>query len=921
VSALPKAGDPEVLYLVDLSGYVFRAYHAIQTPLSAPSGEPTQATLGTITMLQRLVNQQKPGAIAVVMDSKGPTFRHVIDERYKAHRPPPPEDLSQQMERCRFIVEAYRLPVLQLDGVEADDLIATAVRGARKEDKKVVVVSADKDLMQLVDEAVVLWDTMRNKVYGVPEVIEKFGVPPEKLRDLLALMGDTSDNVPGVPSVGPKTATDLLTSYGTLEGIYENLESITRKKLKEALVTHRDEAFLSQRLVTLKDDCDVDVRFSSLVRGEPDVPLLRATFDELGFARLRDALPRSEGEGEGGADSAGSGQALGGGHAKEVLPAVERTVVTVLDEEGLSRLAAALEKDPTSLVALDVAGSNPDPLRSVLVGLAIATSREEQFYIPIGHRSLLAPVQLPVERVLEVLRSSLVSSRPLAGHDVYQKSVVLARLGVALGGVTFDGLLASYLLDPEASHTLETVAKRELFVDLVDYDKITNKVRGKQLSFDEVEVEQAAGYAAARVAAIFDLQQVVAPRLEEAGLTKLLLEVELPLAAALARMEEIGVGLDVAALAKVGELVDGKIAEMEAKAYEAAGHPFALGAPRQIETLLFDELKLPVIKRTKTARSTDHEVLEALAEEHALPALILEHRQLTKLKGTYIDALPLLVSKETGRIHTRYNQAVAATGRLSSSDPNLQNIPIRTDIGMSIRGSFVPAEGFTLLSADYSQIELRVLAHLSSDPVLVEAFRTGQDIHERTAMEIFGVAADAVTGDMRRAAKTINFGVIYGMGDSALAKRLGIPRTEAASFIASYFMRYSGVRTYMNSVLKDARTAGFVSTVLGRRRFLPDLGSGNRAVRLGAERVAQNTPIQGTAADILKLAMVALREPPVPGARMILTVHDELVFEVPTGTEDEVEAAVKRAMEGVMELSVPLVVEVGRGQTWAEAHS
>jgi DNA polymerase-1 len=385
-------------------------------------------------------------------------------------------------------------------------------------------------------------------------------------------------------------------------------------------------------------------------------------------------------------------------------------------------------------------------------------------------------------------------------------------------------------------------------------------------------------------------------------------------------MEDLGVGLDRAALGQVGVLVDAKIAETETQAYEAAGHPFALGAPRQIETLLFDELGLKVIKRTKTARSTDHEVLEALAEEHPLPALILEHRQLTKLKGTYIDALPLLVDKRTGRIHTRYNQAVAATGRLSSSDPNLQNIPIRTEIGLSIRRAFTPAAGFSLLSADYSQIELRVLAHLSRDPVLLEAFQTGQDIHERTAMEIFGVAADAVTGDMRRAAKTINFGVIYGMGDSALAKRLGIPRTEAASFIAAYFLRYAGVRTYMNSVLKDARVAGFVSTLLGRRRFLPDLGSANRAVRLGAERVAQNTPIQGTAADILKLAMVALREPPVPGARMILTVHDELVFEIPLGQEEAAGAVVKRAMEGVMALSVPLVVEVGHGATWADAH-
>ena len=908
MSTLPKAGDPDVVYLVDLSGYVFRAYHAIQTPLSSPTGEPTHATLGTITMLQRLMTQQRPAAIAVVMDSRQKTFRHELDPRYKAHRPEPPEDLSQQMQRSREITEAYRLPVLQLEGVEADDLIATAARVACAEGKRVVVISADKDLMQLVGPCVVLWDTMRNKVYGEPEVVEKFGVGPDKLRDLLALMGDTSDNVPGVPSVGPKTATELLSSYGTLEGIYENLEAIPRKKLKEALETHRADAFLSQRLVTLKNDCDVDASFAALTPGKWDVERLHALFDELGFTRLRDALPAQ------GAD----GEKLREIPRLDVLPPVLRTATTVLDQATLGALVAVLEG--AAVVSLEIAVSGLDPLRSDLVGLAFAPSREQSFYVPLAHRALGAPPQLDRERVKAALTPFLTSSRCLVGHDLSQKSVVLARAGVTLSGVCFDSMIASYLLDPEASHDLGDIARRELGTELLPYDRVTNKVRGKQLDFDQVGVEEAAAYTTARAAAILDLQLVMGPRLEGEGLAALSRDVELPLAKALAAMQDVGVGLDQEALLAVGVLVDRKIAETEAKAYEAAGHAFVLSAPRQIETLLFDELQLKVIKRTKTARSTDHEVLEALAEAHPLPALILEHRQLTKLKGTYIDALPLLVDKRTKRLHTRYNQAVAATGRLSSSDPNLQNIPIRTDIGLSIRRAFVPAPGFALLSADYSQIELRVLAHLSHDPVLVDAFQTGQDIHERTAMEIFGVAADAVTGDMRRAAKTINFGVIYGMGDSALAKRLGIPRTEAASFIASYFLRYAGVRTYMNGILRDARTTGFVSTLLGRRRFLPELGSANRAVRLGAERVAQNTPIQGTAADILKLAMVALQEPPVAGARMILTVHDELVFEIPLGAEAEAGKVVKAAMEGVVKLSVPLIVEVGYGATWADAH-
>ncbi|HEU4405793.1 MAG TPA: DNA polymerase I [Polyangiaceae bacterium] len=918
-ASLPEAGADDVLYLVDLSGYVFRAFHAIAPTLSSPSGEPTWATLGTITMLQRMVSERRPKRLAVAMDSVAATFRTEIDKRYKAHRPPPPKELQVQMARCRELVEAYRMPILQREGFEADDVIATAVKAARAEKLRAVIVSADKDLMQLVGDDVVLWDTMRNKVYGPDEVREKFGVPPALVRDALALTGDTSDNVPGVPSVGPKTAAELLLAHGTLEGIYQNLDKIARKKLQEALREHEAEARLSQRLVTLRDDVEVDASPARLVPGEPDAARLRQLFTDLNFTRLLAGLDKAAGAaGAGGATAGAPGGKAGAAPAAPAAD-VARAYRAIVSEAELEAFVKEAKGSP--LVAVDTETDGLDPVRAGLLGLSLAHRGGEGVYVPLGHAYEGAPAQLSLEAARRLVGPLLGGTKPgVVGHHLKFDELVLRRHGFELGPPAFDTMIASYLLDPEAQHGLKEMAQRELGATMTTYEQVTEKQRGKQLAFAEVKVEAAAAYAGADALLSLELCERLMPRVEAEGLLPLLRDVELPLALTLNDMELAGVLVDTAALKKMGTVLEGQLVELEAKAKKAAGRDFNINAPRQLEVLLFDELKLPVVKRTKTARSTDAEVLDALSDQHPLPAIILEHRQLAKLKSTYIDTLPSLVNPATGRIHTRYSQTVAATGRLSSSDPNLQNIPIRTEVGRAIRAAFVAPPGFTLLSADYSQIELRILAHLSHDPEFVEAFASGDDVHARTAAGIFHVPRGEVTGQMRRVAKTINFGVIYGMGDSALAKRLGVPRDEAAKFIEAYFKRYAGVRAYLDRSLDEARSAGGVTTLLGRRRFLPDLSSGNRASRLQAERVAQNTPIQGTAADILKAAMIKLRAPVVPGARMILTVHDELIFEVPAGREAEAGERVKAAMEGVAKLDVPLVVEVGSGATWAEAH-
>jgi len=922
MTQLFPAAAPDVLYIVDLSSYVLRAYHAI-APLSSPNGEPTHAVHGTVSMLERLVRQCRPALLAIAMDSGRVTFRKEIYDAYKANRPPAPQDLKQQMARCEQIVRAFNIPIFKQDGVEADDLIASAVKSATEHDLKVVIVAADKDLMQLVSEQVIMWDTMRDRVFGVPEVEERFGVRIEQLRDLLALTGDTSDNIPGVPSVGPKTAKELLVEFGNLEGVYAGIEQLKKKGLRDKLIEHRENAFLSQRLVTLKSDCPITIDKQHLAYGGRDVAALKVLYAELGFQRQLQALfnepePTTAGSGASAAAAVpGVGVLPKSTPPAAALGAPEISVAKTREE--LADLARALRSASGFSIALET--STPHSVRGALVGLAFAWQAGKAVYVPVGHRYMGCPKQIALADVRAELGPLLAdASLRKSAFDLKRADVVLRHAGLELGGYAFDAKLAAYLLDPESRNEREPLVQRELGVVPLSYDSLTKRKRGTTLDFDEITIEEASQFVGASAVFVHHLRERLEPRLAEEGLDKLLREVELPLAALLARMEERGVLVDTAHLATLGRECEREIQRLEGEAHAIAGKPFNVNSPRQLETLLFDEIGLKPVRRTKTSRSTDAETLEALADLHQLPKVILEIRQLTKLKGTYIDALPELVNPSTGRIHTSWEQAVAATGRLSSTDPNLQNIPIRTELGRKIRQAFVPPPGYLLVSADYSQIELRVLAHLSRDPVLLDAFQSGQDIHTRTALEIFEVKEEELSREHRTRAKAVNFGVIYGQGDSGLSKVLGIPRAEASNFIAAYFRRYEGVRRFMNETLEQARAGEAVRSMLGRRRLLPTIRSANRAERLAAERIAMNMPIQGSAADLLKLAMLALKDPPSPGARMILSVHDELVFEVPEAEVAEAEAKIKAAMEHAFELAVPLTVEVGHGPNWNDAH-
>jgi DNA polymerase-1 len=913
-------GSPEVLYLVDLSSYVLRAYHAI-APLSSPSGEPTHAVHGTVTMLERLVRERRPALFAIAMDSGRATFRRELYPEYKAHRPPAPPDLIPQLARCQEIVTAFGVPCFKQDGVEADDLIATAVVKAREHKLRTVIVAADKDLMQLVSDDTLLWDTMRDRVVGAAEVGERFGVRVDQLGDLLALMGDSSDNIPGVPHVGPKTARELLVEYGDLEGIYRNLDKITRKALRETLSTHRDDAFLSRRLVALKDDCPLNFELDRLAYGGRDVDALRRIYAELGFQRQLALLEGEVGRAPGAraVEPSAAPVKAGGEHAQTAAVSGAGEYRTLTEPAELRAFVEAAAR--AGRLAIEVALEPQAALRGDLVGLGLAIEPGRGVYLPFLHRYIGAPAQLSRGDALELLAPLLSDPKLLkVGLDLKRTGVVLARFGQSLEGFHFDAGLASYLLDPEARHDRESLAERDLGLRAPPLEELTNRGRGKRIPFDQLECEQATGYVAASADFALRLADLLRSRLADTGVERVFDELEVPLARELVDLELAGVSVDTGVLGALGDDCEREMKRLEVEAHRAAGHEFNVNSPRQLETILFDELGLKPLRRTKTSRSTDAETLEALGEHHELPGIVLEIRQISKLKGTYIDALPSLIDPKTGRVHTTWEQAVAATGRLSSVDPNLQNIPIRSALGRKIRAAFVAPPGKLLVSADYSQIELRVLAHLSADPVLLEAFRTGQDIHLRTAMEIFSLAPEAVEREHRTRAKAVNFGIIYGQGESGLAKVLKISRAEAASFIAAYFQRYQGVRRFMNETLERARAGEAVQSLLGRRRLLPGIRSGNRAERLAAERIAMNMPIQGSAADILKLAMLALRKPVTPGASMILSVHDELVFEVPEAEAETAKSLIKTAMEKAYELLVPLEVDVGSARDWNAAH-
>ena len=947
-------GSDDVIYVVDLSNYVFRAFHAV-APLSSPSGEPTGAVHVVVNMLERMLRERSPHFVAVALDAGRETFRREIFPEYKAHRPPAPDELRSQLARCEQLVLGYHAAIYKHEGVEADDLIATIVRRARELSLKVVILAADKDLMQLVGDDVLLWDTMRDRVIGPPEVEERFGVRVDQLQDLLALMGDTSDNIPGVPSVGPKTAMELLKAYGSLKGIYENLGQISKKGLLQKLTDFREQAFLSQRLVALKNDCAIEVTPEALTFRGRDVDKLRALYTELGFTRMlgllnNDALPGQKAPPSASPPpSAGPSTAAGAAHRAEMTqiglplggPVAARPEPQATPPAATPRAAAAIAITPDygtlfsvseiaefarslakeGAAGVEVVTTEDSPTRGALVGFALASKSGRARYVPLAHRFMGVPKQPDVAELKAALEPLFGPSGPeLAAHDLKRTDVALWQAGLRIANYGGDASLASYLLDPEARHDRVSLAQRELGLVTGPLADLGKPARGKRVPLDELPVEPVASWACENADYALRLAGQLSDKLEQHGLSGLYRDLERPLARQLSDLELQGVLIDTGVLAGLGQECDTEIKRLELEAQRLAGREFNPNSPRQLETLLFDELGLKPLRRTKTARSTDAETLEALSDKHELPKIILELRQVSKLKGTYIDALPALQNAKTGRVHSSWEQAVAATGRLSSTDPNLQNIPIRTELGRRIRAAFVAPPGYQLVSADYSQIELRVLAHLSQDEVLCDSFRSGQDVHQRTAMEIFEVKAEELTREMRTRAKAVNFGVIYGQGDSGLSKVLGIARAEASNFIAAYFRRYQGVRTFMTATLERARAGEAVRSLLGRHRLLPNIRSANRAERLAAERIAMNMPIQGTAADILKLAMLALRKPPTPGARMVLSVHDELVFEVPDAEVAEAEQNIKAAMESAYPLSVPLEVSVGHGRDWNSAH-
>jgi DNA polymerase I len=907
---LPPAGAENVVFIIDISGYVFRAFYALP-PLTSEKGEPTGALYGVTSMILKLVKDQKPHMLAVVCDGKGHSFRKQLYEGYKANRPTAPDDLKAQMGRVREVADAYAIPCYERDGVEADDLIASLVRIARAKGHQVVIVSADKDLLQLVGDGVSMLDTMKNKVFGPRETVEKLGVTPAQVRDYLSLVGDSSDNIPGVPSVGPKTACELLNQFGSLEGVYEAVPEFKKKALKQKLEDNRELAFLSRQLVTLKDDFELPFSEAELRYGGWDNDKLRAFLKALAFTRLINELDAV-------APAAPASIVAPKPSNAPETPALK--IVTSADE--LAELAHALQA--AGSCALYTASENDEPIAGDLVGVAFAWA-DQAAYVPLGHIYLGAPPMANREAFVHALRPVFES------HQIEKRSsskkrdlIALARLGVGLQNVVFDTMLASYLWDADLrGHGIRELALRRYALELPTYAEVAGKGKN-QRRMSELTIEEVQPLFAPEIGLTLPLAAIFERELHDNKLDKVLHGVELPLADVLADMELRGVRVDPVRLGELGREVDQQIADYEKKVYEHAGKEFNIGSPRQLETILFDELGLPVIERTKTARSTNADVLEELAGLHALPAAILEHRQLAKLKGTYLDALPREINPRTGRIHTKFEQAVAATGRLSSNDPNLQNIPIRTEIGRAIRSAFVAEPGFKMFAADYSQIELRVLAHMSGDPELSAAFNeAGADVHVRTATALFNVAPEAVSREQRAAAKTVNFAVIYGQTQFALARNLRIERGEAARYIKAFFERYAGVRRYLDTLVDEARNTGAVRTITGRRRLVRDILSKNFSIRGGAERIAQNMPIQGSAADIMKLAMVrvhgALQREKMR-SRMVLTVHDELVFEALEEERAALEALVRDAMENAMKLDVPLVADLGWGDDWGAAH-
>lgn len=909
------------LILIDGSSWLFRAFHALPLLNSPITGQPTGAIFGMGNMLRRLLKDYAPERICVVFDPPGPTFREKIYAEYKANRDETPEDLKGQFAPIMDMIAGMGLPVLQMGGVEADDVIGTLAKQGEAAGLDVLIVTSDKDMAQLVNARVHMLDTMKNRRMDPAGVVEKFGVPPERIIDMLALMGDTSDNIPGVPGVGPKTAAKWLTEYGSLDALVTNADKVGGK-IGETFRSHLQQLPLAKDLATIRCDLELPVSLEDLVPRAADKEKLAALYQQLGFNRWLEetGMPAAVVSRPSTAAPPDAPEASFVAAAEQI----KTRFVLVLDDDALETMAQKLEQ--AELFCFDTETDSLASNQAHLVGLAFATEKGHGWYVPVGHNYLGAPAQLPLQKVLERLRPLLEDERRAkVGQHIKFDLNVLARHGVHVRGVRHDTMLQSYVLDAAGNrHDMDTLAEKYLGHRTISFSDVAGKGKS-QITFNQVDLEKAAEYSAEDADITLRLHHVLYPRLcEVAALKKVYETIEMPLVPVLAQMEQTGVGVDAALLSRISVELGERMATLQLDVFREAGQEFNLGSPKQLQHILYEKLQLPVLGKTpKGDPSTAEDVLEELAAQHALPRLILEWRSLSKLRSTYTDTLPQQINPLTGRIHTSYHQAVAATGRLSSSDPNLQNIPVRTAEGRRIRQAFVAAPGKALLSIDYSQIELRLMAHFSADAKLVEAFHLGHDIHKATAAEVFGLPLAEVSGEQRRAAKAINFGLIYGMSAFGLARQLGVPRGEAQSYMDAFFQRYPGVKQFMDNTREHARTRGYVETLFGRRLYLPNIASKNAALRQYAERTAINAPLQGTAADLIKLAMIEVNRflsEINSDIAMIMQVHDELIFEGPEAALRQRAGEISARMCRIAPLNVPLLAEAGLGPNWDAAH-
>lgn len=926
------------LILVDGSSYLYRAFHALPD-LRTAKNRPTGAVRGVIAMLKKEQKQFPDSTIVVVFDAKGKTFRDELYGEYKSHRPPMPDDLREQIEPLHACVQAMGLPMIIHPGVEADDVIGTLALEASGRGKAVLISTGDKDMAQLVNDNIGIINTMSGSQYDAAGVEEKFGVPPKLIIDYLALIGDKSDNIPGVPGVGEKSATPILQALGGLDDIYANLDAIAdlefrgAKKMAEKLIEHKEAAYLSYKLATIKLDVELEVTPADLKNAEPDTEALRSLYTELEFKSWIRELENGGGgfslsQGAESVSSSNSEAESGTGSetasTESPKASVEVAYDLVLDQVSLDNWIKKLTE--ADVFAFDTETTSINYMQAEVVGLSFAVEPNKAAYVPFGHDYPGAPDQLDAEIVFAALKPILSDeSKVLVGQHIKYDLSVLARRGIEIRCKLQDTMLESYVLDSVAGrHDMDSLALRNLDRETIHFEDIAGK-GAKQITFNQIELEQAGPYASEDADITLQLHQTLHPKLENTSeLLSVYEEIEAPLIRILSRIERTGALIDSKAMLSQSSEIAVKLIDLEKQVHDLAGQPFNLASPKQLQHILFEKMELPVLKKTpKGQPSTAEDVLQDLAAEHELPALIVEYRGLAKLKSTYTDKLPQMVDEKTGRLHTSYHQAVAATGRLSSTDPNLQNIPIRTEEGRRIRKAFIAPEGTKLLAADYSQIELRIMAHLSKDAGLQKAFANNLDVHAATAAEVFGAEISEVTSDQRRSAKAINFGLMYGMSAFGLAKQLHIARKESQQYIDLYFERYPGVASFMEEIREDAREKGYVETLFGRRLYLPQINARNGQLRAAAERTAINAPMQGTAADIIKRAMLSVddwileKNPPV---KMIMQVHDELVFEVEEAYVEQAKEDIILLMQSAAELSVPLLVEAGVGDNWEEAH-